>query len=224
MEKLVSYLSEPGYLILDFFAGSNTMLHGVLRSNVGQKVPRRAIAVQMPEPIKPDSEAGNNALALGLKNLADISRERARRVLAGTARQHAAAKVRCFKLAASNTRRWAGVEERTPEAYQMQLDAFADALIPSWKPKDLIWEVALREGYSLNSGVEVLSGSKGGVFHRVSDAEQRKRFTAGFDDVVTVEQVAALGLSREDLFVCRATALDDTVAANLAMQCRLKVV
>ena len=32
-----------------------------------------------------------------------------------------------------------------------------------------------------------------------------------------------LGLAKSDLFVCRDTALDDTVAANLALQCTLKV-
>jgi len=34
----------------------------------------------------------------------------------------------------------------------------------------------------------------------------------------------ALNLTADDLFVCRDRALDDTLAANLALQCRLKTI
>lgn len=224
MERLVRYLTEPGDTVLDFFAGSNTTMHGVLRANLGEAVPRRAIAVQMPEPIKPGSEAGDNALALGLHTLADVARERIRRVLASPEHLADGAGVRCFKLAASNTRRWTGVPERTVEAYQAQLEAFVDTLVLGWTPEGVIWEVALREGYSLVSRVEPLSAPKGGNFHRVTDLERGWSFAIGLDGHLTLERVAALGLSKDDLFVCRDTALDDTLAANLALQCRLKVI
>ncbi|KJV41508.1 site-specific DNA-methyltransferase [Brevundimonas sp. KM4] len=224
LERLVRYLSEPGDIVLDFFAGSNTTLHGVLRANIGERTPRRGIAVQMAEPIEAGSESGNNALALGLKTLADVSRERIRRVLAEAEHKNTGANVRCFKIAASNTQRWKGVQERTVEAYQAQLDAFMDTLTPGWKVEDVIWEVALREGYSLTSRVEPVAVPGGGTFHRVTDPERGWSFMIGLDDALTFEQVRSLGLSRDDLFVCRDTALDDTLAANLALQCRLKVI
>lgn len=224
LERLVRYLSEPGDIVLDFFAGSNTTLHGVLRANLGEKTPRRGVAVQMAEPIEAGSESGDNALALGLKTLADVARERIRRVLAGAEHINSGANVRCFKIAASNTQRWKGVEERTVEAYQAQLDAFMDTLTPGWKVEDVIWEVALREGYSLTSRVEPVAAPGGGTFHRVTDPERAWSFVIGLDDALTFKQVRALGLSRDDLFVCRDTALDDTLAANLALQCRLKVI
>ena len=56
-----------------------------------------------------------------------------------------------------------------------------------------------------------------------ADKEREKAFTICLEDSLTLDAVKALGLSKEDLFVCRATALDDTLAANLALQCRLKV-
>ena len=224
LERLVRYLSEPGDIVLDFFAGSNSTLHGVLRANLGESTPRRCIAVQMAEPIQAGSESGDNALALGLKTLADVSRERIRRVLLGAEHNQAGANVRCFKIAASNTRRWKGVEERTLESYQVQLDAFMDTLTPGWKVDDVVWEVALREGYSLTSRVEPIAAPSGGTFHRVTDPERGWSFIIGLDNALTFEQVRALGLGRDDLFVCRDTALDDTLAANLALQCRLKVI
>lgn len=223
LEALVRYLTEPGDTVMDFFAGSNTTMHAVLRANGGGCSPRRMVAVQLPEPIKPGDEAGNNALALGLHTLADLARERIRRVLDATEYKSAGTAVRCFKLVASNTRPWAGVPERTMEAYQEQLEAFVDTLTPGWTTEGVIWEVALREGYSLTSRIEALSGPKGGSFHRVTDPERGWRFTISLDDRLTPERVAALGLAKDALFVCRDTALDDTVAANLALQCRLKV-
>ena len=223
LEALVRYLTEPGDIVMDFFAGSNTTLHAVLLANLGEAVPRRAVAVQLPEPIKPGSEAGNNALALDLHTLADLARDRVRRVLASAVHERAGTAVRCFKLAPSNTRPWTGVPERTAEAYQAQLEAFVDTLVPGWTEQDLIWEVALREGYSLTSRVEPLTGPKGGAFHRVSEPERGWRFTISLDDHLTLDRVGALELAKDDLFVCRDTAMDDTLAANLALQCRLKV-
>jgi len=223
LEKLVRYLSEPGDIVMDFFAGSNTTLHAVLLANLGEAVPRRAVAVQLPEPIKPGSEAGNNALALGLHTLADLARERVRRVLADAEHQAAGTAVRCFKLAPSNTRPWTGVPERTAEAYQAQLEAFVDTMAPGWTEQNVIWEVALREGYSLASRVEPLPGPRGGAFHCVTDPERGWRFTISLDDHLTLDRVAALELDKNGLFICRDTAMDDTLAANLALQHRLKV-
>lgn len=223
LEALVRYLTEPGDTVMDFFAGSNTTLHAVLRANEGEAVPRRAVAVQLPEPIRPGDEAGNNALALGLQTLSDLARERIRRVLNTIGHKEAGTAVRCFKIAASNTRPWAGVPERTMEAYQEQLEAFVDTLVPGWTTEGVIWEVALREGYSLVSRIEAVPGPQGGSFHRVTDPGRGWRFTISLDSHLTPGRVAALGLAKDDLFVCRDTALDDTAAANLALQCRLKV-
>ena len=41
---------------------------------------------------------------------------------------------------------------------------------------------------------------------------------------VTTAVIADLGLTAEDLFICRDVALDDTAAANLALQGRLKTI
>jgi adenine-specific DNA-methyltransferase len=223
LERLVSYLSEPGDVILDFFAGTNTTMHGVLRANRGVSLPRRSICVQMAEPVKPGTEAGNNALALGLKTIAEIARDRMRRVLsAEDYGKHAG--FRAFKLMESNVRRWAGIESKDADAYAEQLDAFTDTLVQGWRPENVIWEVALREGYSLTLTMENLPAPKGVAFWRVTDPAREQAFTVCLDDNLTVEAVATLGLSKGDLFVCRATALDDTLAANLALQCRLKVI
>lgn len=93
-----------------------------------------------------------------------------------------------------------------------------------WKPLDVVWEAAIREGLTLLTRIEKFEGPAGGSFWRVWDPEKHQGFTVTLDPSLTLDAVRALGLTADDLFICRATALDDTLAANLALQCRLKVV
>ena len=57
----------------------------------------------------------------------------------------------------------------------------------------------------------------------MSDEYSGRAFTICLADTIDLAGVKPLGLAKDDLFVCRDTALDDTVAANLALQCRWKV-
>jgi adenine-specific DNA-methyltransferase len=224
LERLVKYLSGPDDIVLDFFAGSNTTMHGVIRANNGIE-DRISIAVQMPQKIEPTAKpsTANNALALGFKTIADIARERIRRVLKTAEDSSRPNGFRAFRLTASNIRRWAGIAEATPDGYLKQMDAFADTLLPGWKAEDVIWEVALREGYPLTASITPIGDVSPTKFWRVSDHEQGKAFTISVADHIDLASVKALGLNKADMFVCRDTALDDTTAANLALQCTLKV-
>ena len=111
----------------------------------------------------------------------------------------------------------------TPEGYIAQMEAFADTLLPGWKPEDVIWEVALREGFPLTSKIVQAGNSAPKGSWRVTDPETDRAFTICLAEHIDLEQAKRLGLTKPDLFVCRDTALDDTVAANLALQCTLKV-
>ena len=50
-----------------------------------------------------------------------------------------------------------GVEDKTPDGYFTQTEAFADTLVSDWKAEDVIWEVALREGLPLTSSVVAIT-------------------------------------------------------------------
>jgi adenine-specific DNA-methyltransferase len=108
-------------------------------------------------------------------------------------------------------------------ALATQIEAFADSLVPGWKPDNVIWEVALREGYSLTSRIEKIPNTGKNNFFRVTDPDREQSFVICLDDTLTLDAVRALKLPKHALFVCRDTALDDTLSANLALQCRLKV-
>ena len=54
------------------------------------------------------------------------------------------------------------------------------------------------------------------------DAE--RVFHICLDERLKPEVAEALKLSKKDLFVCRDSALTDEMAANLALQCRLRTI
>ena len=64
-------------LILDFFGGSGTTAHAVLELNKEDGGNRKFILVQLPEPC----DEGSEAFKAGYKTIADISKERIRRVI-----------------------------------------------------------------------------------------------------------------------------------------------
>ena len=205
------------------------MAHAVMKQNRLDGGHRRYVCVQLPEAV----DAGSEVARRGYKTISHVGLHRIRTVakmladdkdttLAHSNGDEANLAVRVFRLAESSVRRWTGVETKDADVYAEQLDAFADTLVPGWSLQNVIWEVALREGYPLTS--EIKHGSVDGqTVWRVTDPAGEQSFHICLDDTLVMAAVRTLGLTRDDLFVCRETALDDTLAANLALQCRLKV-
>ena len=97
----------------------------------------------------------------------------------------------------------------------------ADPLVKGWKEDDVLYEVALKEGYGLNVQVEETE-SKG--VQKVSDTDKGQSFYLCLADKVKLKDLKSLNLKKDDSFICRDIALDDESAANLALQCRLKTI
>ena len=220
--KYVAAGDEPP-IIMDFFAGSGSTAEAVIRLAANGMPGAKFVAVQLPEPVNPKERTGKAALAAGWKTITEVTRERLRRVLKAEDLQAIPQGFRAFRLTTTNFRRWAGTKDMTPEGYIEQMEAFADTLLPGWKPEDVIWEVALREGFPLTSKITPAGNSAPKGSWRVTDPETDRAFTICLAEHIDLEQAKRLGLTKPDLFVCRDTALDDTVAANLALQCTLKV-
>jgi adenine-specific DNA-methyltransferase len=214
LASLTSFATDGDDLVLDLFAGSGTLAEAVAGLNAKEGTDRKSVSIQMAEQI----EEKHFAYKKGFRSIAELSRKRAALAIEA----NSGSGLRSFILAGGNMKRWTGVEAKDPDAYAAQLEAFTDSLAPGWHAQDVIWEVALREGYSLTAKVEELDIGTGPTFWRVSDED--RRFTICLDEALTLGAVAPLGLTEDDMFVCRDTALDDTLAANLALQCRLKVI
>jgi adenine-specific DNA-methyltransferase len=88
----------------------------------------------------------------------------------------------------------------------------------------VIYEVALKEGFGLNCQIERLQEIRGNSIWRVRDPDKEQTFRICLDEKLDLEAIRALNLGKDDLFICRDVALDDPLAANLALQCRLKVI
>lgn len=150
IKTFISFSTSSDDLILDFFAGSGTTGHAVMQQNAEDGGQRRYILVQLPEPTDPKSEAAR----AGYPSIAHITRERLRR---------AAAKIkadnpmyagdlgfRAFALAASNFKVW----NPAPGDIGKALDLFKDNLTDQATPAALLYELMLRRGVDLSTGVE----------------------------------------------------------------------
>lgn len=221
-------------IVLDFFAGSCTTAQAIYELNREEPdKTRRFVLVQLPEPTPEQSPARE----AGYKTISEIGRERMRRVIA---KMRKAAEgnfdlesretredlgFKAFTFARSNYRTWQPLPPDTQvEEYTRQLELLNDPLIPDFRPEDVVYELALEEGYGLDMQVETALEFQGGVVWRVMDIELEQSFYISLDTPLDLKTLQPLNLTREELFICRSVGLDDTTAANLALQCRLKTI
>ncbi len=233
---LISLNTQSNDIVFDFFAGSSTTAQAVLDLNREDGGNRRFIMVQLPEPTKEKSSAKK----AGFDTIADIGKERIRRVINRMndekngelpLQDHPTPEdlgFKVFKLAESNYRQWTGVEEKDPKKYIQTLELFEDPLLPGWEAENVRYEVALKEGYSLNAGIEELTEIKTNTIHRVMDAEKDQFFYICLDPKFELQTVKTLevklGLELDDLLIVRDVALTDELANNIVQYCRLKVI
>jgi len=212
--------------VLDFFAGSCTTAQAVLELNRQDGGNRKFILVQLPE------MTGNPEF----KTIADLGEERIRRAIAklaasgqpslemGERSQPEDLGFKVFKFAAPNIQQWPTDEERDSEAYTQKLSLFNDPLMSGWKPGHVIWEVALREGFSLNTRFALNELPNGNKIYDVTDPDTGQQFLICLDEQIRADFAKHCELKPDSLLICRDIALDDSAAANLALQCRLKTI
>jgi adenine-specific DNA-methyltransferase len=214
-------------IVLDFFAGSCTTAQAVWELNIEDGGSRTAICIQLPEDTPKDSEARK----LGYATLTEVGKERMRRAARMLAeREDAEANgppdlgFKAFELTRSNWRPWEGVAADDPDLYTETLELFTDPLIDRWRVRDVVYEVALKEGYGLNARIEPVREARRNEVWRVTDEGRNQSFQICLDDALDTLTPGALALEAEDLFICRDVALTDSQAANLKLLCRLKVI
>lgn len=213
--KLVSYLItisgvEKDAIILDFFSGSATTAHAVMKLNAEDGGHRKFIMVQLPEKTDEKSEA----YKAGYKNICEIGKERIRRAGrkikedAGlTAPADLDIGFRCLRLDESNMK---PVYYTPDEVGQQDLFSLVDNVKEDRTPEDLLFQVMLDLGVLLYSPIEVkeIAGKK--VFN-VADGF----LLACFDHDVTEETVKAIAQMKPYYAVFRDSSMaNDSVATN----------
>ena len=139
-------------IILDFFSGSATTAHAVMKLNAENGGNRRFIMVQLPEPCEEKSEA----YKAGYKNICEIGKERIRRAgekvkgEAGLAGQNLDIGFRVYKLDSSNVKAWNPLEEDLVDA----MGKYAEHLVGGRTEDDFLTEIMLKSGIDLVEEVE----------------------------------------------------------------------
>ena len=145
--------SNKDSIILDFFSGSATTAHAVMKLNAEDGGHRKFIMVQLPEVTDEKSEARK----AGYKNICEIGKERIRRAgrkvkeEAGIMAQDLDIGFRVLKLDSSN------MEDvyYTPDNFDANnLFTLADNIKPDRTSEDLLFQVMLDLGIELSAKIE----------------------------------------------------------------------
>ena len=75
IKKLIQIGTHEESIVMDFFSGSATTAHALMKLNKEDNGNRKFILVQLPENIEPDSDAGKG----GFRTICDVGQERIRR-------------------------------------------------------------------------------------------------------------------------------------------------
>ena len=151
-------------LVMDLFAGSGSSAAATMKLNAEDGGDRRFVMVQLPEPIPARGAAGR----IGLRNIADLSRERIRRMALGIGDRAGLVSVgfdlgfRSLRVDSSNR---ADVLKTADDTEQPGLDDLASSIKPDRSGEDLLFQVLLDWGLELSlpmtrehiDGREVLS-------------------------------------------------------------------
>ena len=210
LKKAIEMISiNENDIILDFFSGSATTAHAVMQLNAEDGGKRKFIMVQLPEVCEEKSEAAK----AGYKNICEIGKERIRRAgkkvveEAGLTAADLDIGFRVLKLDSSNMEDVYYAPDKTS---QNDLLSLISNIKPDRTPEDLLFQVMLEFGITLDSKIEetVISDKK--VFKVAGNF-----LIACFDDNVTDDVVKAIAQATPAYAVLRDSSFaNDSVAAN----------
>ena len=213
VERILTIATDKDSYILDFFSGSATTAHAVMKKNMEDGGNRKYILVQLPE-------KGNSPQ---YETLCEIGKERIRRagkqILSAGGGQLSFSETqpdqsapidigfRCLRLDSSNME---NVYYTPEETRQQDMFSLVDNVKPDRTPEDLLFQVMLDLGVLLSSPIEgkEIAGKK--VFN-VADGF----LLACFDHDVTEETVEAIAQMKPYYAVFRDSSMaNDSVATN----------
>ena len=208
LERLITLANlKEDSIVLDFFSGSATTAHAVMKKNVEKEKNCRFIMVQLPE------EVSDKKKDQGYKNICEIGKERIRRAGAKIKEenpekaQNLDTGFRVLKLDSSNMK---DVFYSPKETSQLELFRYVDNVKDDRTSEDLLFQVMLELGATLDSKIEE-SVVDGKTIYNVADGY----LVACFDQEVSDEVVTAIAKMQPTYAVLRDTSLaNDATATN----------
>lgn len=154
IEKILSIGSDKNSIVLDFFSGSATTAHAMMKLNAEDNGKRKFIMVQLPEVIKETSEA----YQAGYKTIDEIGRERIIRAAKKIKEEHpdtaADLGFKHYTLQEPNAATLDKLEKFVPNNQGMFIDndILADFGIPT-----VLTTWLVRDGYGFNAAVRAMN-------------------------------------------------------------------
>ncbi len=209
IDLLIGQVCDEEDVILDFFSGSATTAHAVMKLNAEDGGHRKFIMVQLPEETGEKSEARKT----GYNNICEIGKERIRRAgrkvkeEAGLQGQNLDIGFRVLKLDTSN------MEDvyYTPDRFDpSMLDGLVDNIKADRTGEDLVFQVMLNLGIELSAKIE-RKEIAGKMVYSVDDGYLLACFDRDVNET-TIEEMAKLQPTH--LVIRDASAATDTVLDN----------
>lgn len=187
--EFIKYLTNVGLpnkedILLDFFSGSSSSAHAIIKLNAEDAGNRKFIQVQIPEKTDEKSEA----YKAGYKNICEIGKERIRRAAKKVKEELALSGAertseldygfRVYRLDSSNMQ---DVYYKPQDYDQSNLELFADNVKPDRTADDLLAQVMLDWGLPLSLKIEKLEVSGKKVF-KVAENSLYACFDSGIDE------------------------------------------
>jgi adenine-specific DNA-methyltransferase len=217
IKTLVQLATNKDSLILDFFAGSGTTAQAVMELNKEDGGNRKFILVQIPEKTDESSEA----YKAGYKKISDICIERVKRVSKKLSEEKISGDLgfKVFTLSPSyfpeNLFRPdpEKTEEENKKALEKYIEEASTQLEFKFDEFDLMYEVLLKDGFTLNFKVEKLTKFTKNNIYKVTDGEKHAYVT--LDGDLKDETLQKLQDYTKERFICLERAIDTTKKWNL---------
>ena len=206
---LIEQASSNDDIILDFFAGSGTTAHAVMDLNAEDGGSRKYILVQLPEVTDEKSEA----YKAGYKKISDITKERIKRVIKKLEYKDG---FKSYYLDNSNFQMFKELKKRSNDSLEsiekmLKMSVFQENILTQGaKELDLVYEVGLKNGFSLSAKTQTLQS---GVYNFIKLYEEQREFYFCFNKEIKNDIIHHL--PKEAKLICYEKALGDSVKLNL---------
>jgi adenine-specific DNA-methyltransferase len=176
IKKCINVINDSSMIILDFFSGSGTTAHAVMKTNIEKDCMHKYILVQFPESLEEETKS----YKAGYKTIADIGKERIRRVIKkikseqeeqnkknketlfndnkDEGKQKLDLGFKVFKLDSSNIKTW----NTSIENLEQNLLDSVNNVKSDRSTEDVLYEILLKYGLDLTVPIEEIkiSGKK----------------------------------------------------------------
>lgn len=208
LQKLIDLANlQDDSIILDFFSGSATTAHAVMKLNAEDGGNRKFIMVQLPEVCDEKSEA----YKAGYKNICEIGKERIRRAGKKIIEENPLTTQNLdvgFRVLKCDTTNMEDVYY-TPDHFNKN-DLFKSNIKPDRTPEDLLFQVMLDLGIMLSSKIETKEIDGKTVFY-----VEGNYLVACFTENVDEKTITQIAKEKPYYFVMRdASMASDSVATN----------